>query len=56
MAIAKPLNAASIHVMEKLVMHYETHTSYYDIEVVQYGISREEFTWDGSVYVLKRER
>lgn len=52
-AIAKPLNAASIHVMEKLGMHYEMHTSYYDIDVVQYGISREEFTWDGSAYELK---
>ena len=55
-AIARPLNAASIHVMEKLGMHFETHTSYYNIEVVQYGISREEFKWDGSVYLLKRER
>ncbi len=52
-AIAKPPNAGSIHVMEKLGMHYEMHTSYYDIEVVQYGISREEFNWDGSGYELK---
>ena len=43
-AIAKPLNAASIHVMEKLGMHYEKHTNYYDIDVVQYAISREEFS------------
>ena len=54
-AIAKPLNAASIHVMEKLGMKYEMHTSYYNIDVVQYGIEREEFSWDGSVYELKNE-
>ena len=52
-AIAKPKNAASIHVMEKLGMHYEKHTSYYHIDVVQYGISREDFQWDDSTYVMK---
>jgi RimJ/RimL family protein N-acetyltransferase len=52
-AIAKPPNAASIHVMEKLGMHYEKHTSYYDIDVVQYSISREEFKLDDSAYVLR---
>jgi len=52
-AIAKPLNAASIHVMEKLGMSYEKHASYYGIDVVQYGISREEFKGDGSAYMLK---
>jgi len=36
-------------------MHYEKHASYYDIEVVQYGIRREEFSWDGSGYDLKQE-
>jgi RimJ/RimL family protein N-acetyltransferase len=52
-AIAKPLNAASIHVMEKLGMSYEKHASYYGIDVVQYRISREEFKGDGSAYMLK---
>lgn len=52
-AIAKPLNAASIHVMEKLGMRYEMHTSYYDIDVVQYAITREEFNPDDSVYILR---
>jgi RimJ/RimL family protein N-acetyltransferase len=42
-AVAKPENAASIHVMEKLGMRYEMHTSYYDIDVVQYSLAREEF-------------
>ena len=51
-AIAKPLNAASIHVMEKLGMHFEKHASYYDIDVVQYAISREEFSLDDSEYLL----
>lgn len=42
-AIAKPLNAASIHVMEKLGMRFEMQTSYYGIEVVQYAITAAEF-------------
>ncbi len=42
-AIAKPDNAASIHVMEKLGMHFEMRTSYYGIEVVQYAIGPAEF-------------
>jgi RimJ/RimL family protein N-acetyltransferase len=52
-AITKPLNAASIHVMEKLGMHYEMHTNYYDIDVVQYGIARAEFEPGEMEYVLK---
>lgn len=51
-AITKPPNAASIHVMEKLGMHFEMNTSYYDIEVVQYGISRDEFKPGDSAYVV----
>ena len=42
-AIAKPGNAASIHVMEKLGMHFEMQTSYYGIDVVQYTITAGEF-------------
>src|SRR6267142_161318 len=42
-AIAKPENVASIHVMEKVGMHYDKHTSYYDIKVVQYEIKQVEF-------------
>lgn len=43
-AIAKPGNTASVHVMEKIGMHFEKRTSYYDIEVVEYAISREQFS------------
>lgn len=43
-AIAKPGNAASIHVMEKIGMHFEKRTSYYDIEVIQYAITSEQFS------------
>jgi len=46
-AIAKPGNTASIHVMEKLGMRYEKHASYYGIDVIQYAITREEFKPDG---------
>ena len=54
LAIAKPPNAASIHVMEKLGMHYEKQTSYYNIDVVQYTISRAEFVAGNSLYILHR--
>lgn len=43
-AVAKPGNTASVHVMEKIGMHFEKRTSYYDIEVIQYAINRDEFT------------
>jgi ribosomal-protein-alanine N-acetyltransferase len=50
-AIAKPENAASIHVMEKVGMRYEMHTNYYGLDVVQYAISRDEFQAGGSATV-----
>jgi ribosomal-protein-alanine N-acetyltransferase len=52
-AIAKPENVASIHVMEKLGMHFEKRTSYYNIDVVQYELARENFRPDDSVYVTR---
>ena len=52
-AVAKPKNAASIHVMEKLGMHYEMHASYYGIDVIQFEIGREEFNSGNSAYCLK---
>jgi RimJ/RimL family protein N-acetyltransferase len=45
-AITKPQNAASIHVMDKVGLRFEKHARYYDIDVVQYEIKREEFTPD----------
>jgi len=54
-AIAKPENAASIRVMEKLGMHYEMNTSYYDIDVVQYTLAREEYKPTAeAAYILGR--
>jgi RimJ/RimL family protein N-acetyltransferase len=54
-AIAKPENAASIRVMEKVGMHYEMNTSYYDIDVVQYMQAREEYkpTADAAYLLLR---
>jgi RimJ/RimL family protein N-acetyltransferase len=54
-AIAKPENAASIHVMEKLGMRYEKQANYYGIDVTQYEISRDEFRPDDSVYVVESQ-
>lgn len=52
LAVAKPDNSASIHVMEKVGMHFEQHANYYNIEVVQYEIMRAEFKLDDSPYRL----
>lgn len=49
-AIIKPRNAASIRVMGKLGMRFEKTARYYDIDVVQYRITRDQFQWDGSAY------
>ena len=54
-AIAKPENAASIHVMEKAGMQYEMHTAYYNMDVIQYRILREEFRPDDAPYALQPE-
>jgi len=51
-AVAKPENVASIHVMQKLGMHFEMTASYYNIDVVQYEITRDEFKLDDSIYIL----
>ena len=52
LAVAKPGNTASIHVMQKAGMHFEQMATYYNIEVVQYVIKRAEFSRDGSPYLL----
>jgi ribosomal-protein-alanine N-acetyltransferase len=54
-AVAKPENAASIHVMEKIGMTYEMHTSYYGIEVIQYQIARDQFQSQPDRYVRHRD-
>ena len=54
-AITKPLNAASIHVMNKLGMRFEKNARYYDIDVVQYEITREEFTPGGGLFKILPE-
>jgi len=51
-AVAKPENKPSIHVMEKLGMHFEMYTTYYNIDVIQYEIKRDEFKLDDSLYIL----
>ena len=52
-AITKPQNAGSIHVMDKLGLRFEKEARYYDIDVVQYEINREEFTaGEGAFKVL----
>jgi RimJ/RimL family protein N-acetyltransferase len=42
-AIARPENTASLRVLQKVGMHYEMHANYYNIDVVQYTISRAGF-------------
>src|SRR5262245_35427497 len=49
-AIAKPENKASVRVMEKLGMQFEKHARYYNLDVVQYQIARDDFRCDGGMY------
>jgi RimJ/RimL family protein N-acetyltransferase len=50
--IAKPQNTASIRVMEKLGMRFEKNATYYNLDVVQFGISRDEFAPGEFTYTL----
>lgn len=51
-AIAKPPNTDSIHVLEKLGMRFEKTARYYEIDVVQYEITRGEFRPDSSTFTV----
>jgi ribosomal-protein-alanine N-acetyltransferase len=53
-AIAKPANAASMHVMKKVGMRFEKLARYYEIDVVQYEILRHEFDPGNSSSVNNR--
>ena len=41
--------------MEKLGMRFEKNATYYNLNVVQYGITRDEFTPAESCYVVLPE-
>jgi hypothetical protein len=41
--------------MEKIGMLYEMHTSYYNIDVIQYAITREQFQPGDAAFVMPRE-
>jgi RimJ/RimL family protein N-acetyltransferase len=49
-AIAKPGNTASIHVMKKLGMRFVKKANYYEIDVVEYEITRDEFAPGEAAY------
>ncbi|HXD32406.1 MAG TPA: GNAT family N-acetyltransferase [Pyrinomonadaceae bacterium] len=53
-AVAKPENLASVRVMEKIGMNYESHTAYYDIDVIQYQVLRSQYQPDNAPYKLIR--
>jgi RimJ/RimL family protein N-acetyltransferase len=51
-AITRPPNTSSIHVMEKLGMQFEKYAEYYGLAVVQYSLTRDAFKWNGSSYTV----
>lgn len=51
-AVTRPKNVASQHVMEKLGMKYEKRELFYGIDCVYYSIAREDFQIDASDYRL----
>jgi ribosomal-protein-alanine N-acetyltransferase len=52
LALTRPLNVRSRHVMEKIGMKFEKDANYFGIDVVQYVIERREYTGDDSFYLL----
>lgn len=54
-AITKPPNVASINVMEKLGMRFEKYTRYYELDVVQYEITRAEFVPTEGTFKVRPE-
>ena len=51
-AVVVPDNAASWQVLEHIGFVYEKNANYYDLEVVYYGINRDQILPDGSFYRL----
>ena len=51
-AIIKPQNTASIRVIDRAGLRFEKRARYYEIDVVQYEITREEFKPDGAGFKL----
>jgi RimJ/RimL family protein N-acetyltransferase len=51
-AVAHPQNTGSWRVMEKLGMKFEKRTKHYDMDVVYYAISREDFRPLDSFYAV----
>lgn len=53
-ALAIPENGASRRVMEKIGMQYEKDVHFWDLDLVQYFITRDEFQPGEAVYKLRR--
>ena len=51
-AVVVPENAASWRVLEHIGFLFEKNANYYDLDVVYYGINRNQFRPDGSFYRL----
>jgi RimJ/RimL family protein N-acetyltransferase len=54
-AVAKPQNHASVRVMQKVGMKFETFTRYYEMDVTQYSLSREEYSPSSAPYRLRND-
>ena len=54
-AVAMPENIASRRVMEKIGMRYEKTGHWYEVELVYYVISQDEYEPGAGVYYLKCE-
>ncbi|HEX8475008.1 MAG TPA: GNAT family N-acetyltransferase [Pyrinomonadaceae bacterium] len=51
-AVTRPENVASQHVMEKLAMKCEGEKRFYGIDCIYYSISRQDYQPDASPYLL----
>ena len=55
-AVVIPENTASWKVLEHIGMVYEKNARYYDLDVVYYAITRNQFKADNSFYLVNKSR
>jgi RimJ/RimL family protein N-acetyltransferase len=54
-AVARPQNAGSYRVMEKVGMKYEKNAHHYGNDMVYYSISRADYQPDDATYILREQ-
>lgn len=51
--LSRPQNSASRHIMEKIGMRFEGEMNVFDIDVVRYTLTREDYRTDKSAFIVQ---